>query len=37
MTGPNVERFLIAEEHLAVQFDERLHQITLQEIKKLAR
>jgi hypothetical protein len=28
---------LIAEEHLAVQFDERLHQITLQEIKKLAK
>ena len=37
LTGPNVDRFLIAEEHLAVQFDERLHQITLQAIKKLAR
>jgi hypothetical protein len=37
LTGPNVERFLIAEEHLAVQFDERLHQITLQAIQKLAR
>jgi hypothetical protein len=37
LTGPNVERFLIAEEHLAVQFDERLHQITLQAIEKLAR
>jgi hypothetical protein len=37
LTGPNVDRFLIAEEHLAVQFDERLHQITLQAIQKLAR
>jgi hypothetical protein len=37
LTGPNVQRFLITEEHLAVQFDERLHQITLQAIEDLAR
>ena len=36
LTGPNVERFLIAEEHIAVQFDEQLHQITLEAIQKLA-
>jgi hypothetical protein len=37
LTGPKVERYLIAEEHLAVQFDERLHQITLHAIEDLAR
>jgi pimeloyl-ACP methyl ester carboxylesterase len=37
LTGPNVERFQIAEEHLAVQLDERLHQITLRAIEELAK
>jgi hypothetical protein len=37
LTGPNVERLLLAEEHVAVQFDERLHQITLRAIKELAK
>jgi hypothetical protein len=37
LTGPNVQRFAIEEEHLAVQFDERLHQITLQAIEDLAK
>jgi hypothetical protein len=37
LTGPNVQRFLITEEHLAVQFDERLHRITLQAIEDVAR
>jgi hypothetical protein len=37
LTGPNVKRFLIAEKHLAVQFDERLHEITLHAIEDLAR
>jgi hypothetical protein len=37
LTGPNVERFQVAEEHLVVQFDERLHKITLQAIEDLAR
>jgi hypothetical protein len=32
-----VERFQIAEEHLAVQLDERLHQITLHAIEELAK
>jgi hypothetical protein len=36
LTGPNVDRYLIAEDHLAVQFDERLHQITIEAIQKLA-
>ena len=31
------ERYLVTEEHLAVQFDERLHQITLQAIQDLAK
>ena len=37
LTGPNVERYLVTEEHLAVQFDERLHQITLKAIQDLAK
>jgi hypothetical protein len=37
LTGPRVDRYLIAEDHLAVQFDERLHQITLDAIQKLAK
>ena len=37
LTGPNVERYMVAEDHLAVQFDERLHQITLQAIGVLAK
>jgi hypothetical protein len=37
LTGPNVQHFLIREEHLLVQFDERLHQITLQAIEDLAK
>ena len=37
LTGPNVKRFLIAKEHMAVQFDEGLHQITLHAIEDLAR
>jgi hypothetical protein len=37
LTGPNVQHFLIREEHLLVQFDERLHKITLQAIEDLAK
>ncbi|HEY7245672.1 MAG TPA: hypothetical protein VH678_17510 [Xanthobacteraceae bacterium] len=37
LTGPNVQRFQITEPHLAVQFDERLHQITLQAIEDIAK
>ncbi len=37
LTGPNVQRFQITEPHLAVQFDERLHQITLQAIEEIAK
>jgi hypothetical protein len=37
LTGPNVTRLLIAEQHLVVQFDERLHRITLQAIEELAK
>ena len=37
LTGSNAERHLVTEEHLAVQFDERLHQITLQAIQDLAK
>jgi hypothetical protein len=33
LTGPNVDRYQITEPHAAVQFDERLHQITLQSIE----
>jgi hypothetical protein len=37
LTGPNVTRMLIAEQHLLVQFDERLHRITLRAIEDLAK
>jgi esterase/lipase len=36
LTGPNVDRYQIEEEHLAVQIDERLHKITLHAIEELA-
>jgi hypothetical protein len=32
-----VTRLLVGEEHLVVQFDERLHQITLRAIEALAK
>jgi hypothetical protein len=37
LTGPNVKHYLIQEEHLLVQFDERLHKITLDAIEELAK
>jgi hypothetical protein len=37
LTGPDVTRVLVTEDHLAVQFDERLHQMTLQAIEELAK
>jgi hypothetical protein len=37
LTGPDVERYQLEEPHLAVQFDERLHQITLHAIEALAK
>ena len=37
LTGPNVKHYLIQEEHLLVQFDERLHRITLDAIEELAK
>ena len=37
LTGPNVKHYLIQEEHLLVQFDERLHKITVDAIEELAK